>query len=145
MSMSSIIRLYIGVLEAILIDGTGLQPKQLPRPVVKTIMFAPPATMPVTLGGSKPGGVHQHQALCGHGFGVLIDFVQRRRARFGDRPERLFGDGRQPARFVADRRVVVQFRSEDARVPLPPLDPLEQLVGHRRRAGAACEEMFRPP
>ena len=34
------------------IDGVGLQPKQLPRPVVKTTRLAPPATIPVTLGGS---------------------------------------------------------------------------------------------
>ena len=52
MSMSSIIRSYIGVLVATLIDGTGLQPKQLPRPVVNTTTLAPPATRPVTLGGS---------------------------------------------------------------------------------------------
>ena len=53
--MSSIIRSYIGVFVATLIDGVGLQPKQLPRPVVKTITCAPPATMPVTLTGSSPG------------------------------------------------------------------------------------------
>jgi hypothetical protein len=50
--MSSIIRRYMGVLVAILIDGAGLQPKQLPRPVVNAITFAPPATRPVTLAGS---------------------------------------------------------------------------------------------
>ena len=55
MSMSSIMRSYIGVFEAILILGVGLHPKQLPRPVVKTTTFAPPATSPVTEIGSKPG------------------------------------------------------------------------------------------
>ena len=45
----------LGVLLATLIDGVGLQPKQLPRPVVNTTTLAPPATIPVTLGGSKPG------------------------------------------------------------------------------------------
>ena len=40
---------------ATLIEGTGLQPKQLPLPVVKTTTFAPPATIPVTDAGSKPG------------------------------------------------------------------------------------------
>src|SRR5438552_18318313 len=55
MSMSPSIRSYIGVLLAILIVGHGFRPKQLPRPVVKTIILQPPATRPVTLGGSKPG------------------------------------------------------------------------------------------
>src|SRR5258708_31533171 len=52
MSMSSSMCLYSGELVAILIDGDGLQPKTLPRPVVKTQTFAPPATMPVMLTGS---------------------------------------------------------------------------------------------
>ena len=50
--MSSIIRSYIGVLVAILSDGAGLHPKQLPRPVVNNTMLAPPATIPVVLAGS---------------------------------------------------------------------------------------------
>jgi hypothetical protein len=36
-------------------QGTGLHPKTDPRPVVKHMTFAPPATMPVTLTGSYPG------------------------------------------------------------------------------------------
>ena len=40
---------------ATLIDGAGLQPKQLPRPVVNTTMLQPPATRPVTETGSYPG------------------------------------------------------------------------------------------
>ena len=52
MSMSSIMCSYSGVLVATLIDGAGLQPNTLPRPVVKTSTFAPPATMPVMLTGS---------------------------------------------------------------------------------------------
>ena len=52
MSMSSIIRSYIGVLVASLMHGVGLSPSTLPRPVVKTSTFAPPATRPVVQGGS---------------------------------------------------------------------------------------------
>ena len=52
MSMSSIIQSNIGLFEAILIQGTGLQPKQLPRPVVNTSTLAPPATIPVIDAGS---------------------------------------------------------------------------------------------
>ena len=37
---------------AILIDGDGLQPNTLPRPVVKQTRFAPPATCPVAETGS---------------------------------------------------------------------------------------------
>src|SRR5580704_8880790 len=51
-SMSSTIRSYMGVFVAILIDGAGLQPKQLPRPVVKTTTLQPPASKPVTDAGS---------------------------------------------------------------------------------------------
>src|SRR3954464_2569508 len=36
-------------------DGEGLQPNTLPRPVVKQTRFAPPATCPVAATGSKPG------------------------------------------------------------------------------------------
>jgi hypothetical protein len=32
--------------------GTGFAPKTEPRPVVKAMMFAPPATIPVTETGS---------------------------------------------------------------------------------------------
>src|SRR4051794_22088575 len=55
MSMSSSMRWKRGVLVAILIDGEGLQPNTLPRPVVKQTRFAPPATCPVAATGSKPG------------------------------------------------------------------------------------------
>src|SRR3954462_1707591 len=36
-------------------DGEGLQPNTLPRPVVKQTRFAPPATCPVAETGSYPG------------------------------------------------------------------------------------------
>src|SRR5215467_11957407 len=51
-SMSSSMRLYMGVLVASLIDGAGLQPNTLPRPVVKQTRLAPPATCPVAATGS---------------------------------------------------------------------------------------------
>src|SRR5579863_810471 len=51
-SMSSSMRLYIGVLVASLIEGAGLQPNTLPRPVVKQTRLAPPATCPVAATGS---------------------------------------------------------------------------------------------
>ena len=50
--MSSSMRWYIGVLVAILMDGAGLQPNTLPRPVVKHTRLAPPATCPVAATGS---------------------------------------------------------------------------------------------
>jgi hypothetical protein len=45
-------RLYIGVLVASLIDGAGLQPNTMPRPVVKQTNLAPPATCPAAATGS---------------------------------------------------------------------------------------------
>src|SRR3954466_10052217 len=53
--MSSCRRRYIGELVAILMDGEGLQPNTLPRPVVKQTRLAPPATCPVADTGSYPG------------------------------------------------------------------------------------------
>ena len=43
-SMSSLIRSYIGVLVAALMQGVGFRPRTLPRPVVKTKTFDPPGT-----------------------------------------------------------------------------------------------------
>jgi hypothetical protein len=40
---------------ASLIEGTGLQPKTEPRPVVKQMTLQPPATRPVIDTGSWPG------------------------------------------------------------------------------------------
>src|ERR1700710_429152 len=54
-SMSSSIRLNIAELVASLIEGAGLQPNTLPRPVVKQTRLAPPATCPVAATGSYPG------------------------------------------------------------------------------------------
>src|SRR5271166_592423 len=51
-SISSLIRSYIGVLVASLMQGVGLRPSTLPRPVVKTRTLAPLATRPVVQGGS---------------------------------------------------------------------------------------------
>ncbi len=52
MSMSSSMRWKSGVLVASFKDGAGLQPKTEPRPVVKQMMLAPPATWPVAETGS---------------------------------------------------------------------------------------------
>src|SRR3989440_10140566 len=55
MSMSSAMCRYMRELVASLMDGTGLQPKTEPRPVVKQIRLQPPATRPVIDTGSWPG------------------------------------------------------------------------------------------
>ena len=55
MSMSSLRRLYMGVLVASLTEGTGFAPNMEPRPVVNMIILAPPAIWPVAEHGSKPG------------------------------------------------------------------------------------------
>src|SRR2546426_5745442 len=47
MSMSSSMWRYMSELVASLIEGTGLQPKTEPRPVVKQMRLQPPATRPV--------------------------------------------------------------------------------------------------
>src|SRR5205085_10419120 len=55
MSMSSSWRSHSAVLVASFSDGDGAQPYAEPRPVVKQIMLAPPATCPVADTGSYPG------------------------------------------------------------------------------------------
>src|SRR5262249_26323909 len=55
MSMSSSMCRYMRLLVASLMDGTGLQPKTEPRPVVKQMTLQPPATRPVIETGSCPG------------------------------------------------------------------------------------------
>src|SRR5438034_193118 len=55
MSMSSSMWRYTREFVASLMDGTGLQPKTDPRPVVKQMMLHPPATRPVIETGSWPG------------------------------------------------------------------------------------------
>src|SRR5216683_2417307 len=55
MSISSDMRLYREVFDAILREGVGLQPKTDPLPVVKQMTLAPLATCPVAETGSKPG------------------------------------------------------------------------------------------
>src|SRR5206468_10689615 len=55
MSMSSSMWRYTREFVASLMDGTGLQPKTEPRPVVKQMMLQPPATRPVIDTGSWPG------------------------------------------------------------------------------------------
>src|SRR4029077_5221510 len=54
-SMSSSWRTHSGVFVDSLSDGEGAQPYADPRPVVNTIMLAPPATWPVADTGSYPG------------------------------------------------------------------------------------------
>src|SRR4051812_12425079 len=55
MSMSSIILASTSAFVASLIEGAGLAPKAEPRPVVKQMRFAPPATSPVGAPSRWPG------------------------------------------------------------------------------------------
>ena len=50
--MLGVMRRYISVLVASLIEGVGLQPNAEPRPVVKHMTLQPPATWPVAPTGS---------------------------------------------------------------------------------------------
>ena len=67
-------RLNIAELVASLIDGAGLQPNTLPRPVVKQTRLAPPATCPVAATGQVAGGAN------------LVCFTTGRGSVFGCKP-----------------------------------------------------------
>src|SRR5713226_6978542 len=64
MSISSDMRLYREVFDAILREGVGLQPKTDPLPVVKQMTLAPLATCPVAETGSKPGESIKTRPFC---------------------------------------------------------------------------------
>ena len=61
--MSSSMRLYIGVLVASLIEGVGLQPNTLPRPVVKHNNIGAARDLPGRRNRVVAGRVHEHEAL----------------------------------------------------------------------------------
>src|SRR5262249_54264918 len=56
--------------------------------------------------------------------------------------EGFFEDRGEAALLVADRGVVVDLGAEDARVPLPPLDALDELFADGPANGAARQEML---
>jgi hypothetical protein len=106
-------------LVASLMDGTGLQPKTEPRPVVKQMRLQPPATRPVIETGSW----------------------QRRGAALGHAAERFLEHRGDPAGLVAGRGIVVHGL-DPAAVPLPPPVPVEELVGHALIDGAPDEQVL---
>ena len=77
-----------------------------------------------------------------HRLGVVDHIDQGRAAALGDGAERLLVDGRQAAFLVAGRGIVVDLGAEDAGVPLPPLDALDQLFADRAADGAARQQML---
>ena len=88
--------------------------------------------------------IHHHEALgCDRG-GVGNHVNHRGAARLRDCAEGLFVDRGQAAFFVAGRRVVVDLGSEDAGVPLPPLDAFHEFLAHGLRHGSTGEDVLSP-
>ena len=141
-SMSSDMRLKRVVLEAILREGVGLQPKTEPLPVVKQMMLAPLATWPVAETGSKPGESMKTRPFSCDGFGVEVDLVKIGGAALGDGAEGLFEDGCQATGLVAGLGVVVDGAPVAGGVLLPPVDAVDETLGDFGAGGAAGEEVF---
>ena len=93
-------------------------------------------------GRVEPWTVHHAEPRGVDRLGIVIDGLERRAATFGDRTERLFGDRRQAAGFVADRRIVVDRAAVHGDVLLPPADPLEQAIGDRHIAASIDQQML---
>ena len=123
---------------ATLIDGVGLHPKQLPRPVVNTTTFAPPATIPVTLGGSKPGvsiSTKPHLSTVQH----IRRPTQNRRSTFGHTPNDFSAMVVNPPSLLpADGLLFID--SPNICIPFPPIRSrsLSATSTERDRAVSKC-------
>ena len=74
----------------------------------------------------------------------MVDAGERRGAALGGGPERLFEDGRQAARLVAGRGVVVHLAAVALGVGLPPMDHVDELLADLAGRGAARQEVLGP-
>src|SRR5262245_50999205 len=90
------------------------------------------------------GRVHDHHSLRFDRLGILDDIDHGGAPGLGDRAEGLFVDGGEPALLVPHRWVVVDLHPEDAGIPLPPLDPLDQLLADLAGRGPAGQEVLGP-
>src|SRR5205807_6078505 len=81
--------------------------------------------------------IHEHEALLFHRLGIFVDRTHRAGPALGGGAERLLQNGREPARLVAGRRIVVHLAAVALAVGLPPLDALHQLLADRAVDGAA--------
>ena len=86
--------------------------------------------------------IHEHEALCGHRLGVVVDVIERGRAALRGGAERFLENGRQSAGLVAGRGIVVHFAAAARAIILPPMDSLDQLAADLRRRRAARQQMF---
>ncbi|MNY04822.1 hypothetical protein D3C86_1375210 [compost metagenome] len=74
--------------------------------------------------------------------GIFDNRHEAAAAAFGHRAERLFKNGRQAARLVARRWVVVHLAVVARGVVLPPAQALFKLFGHCRQGGAGRQQML---
>ena len=95
-SMSSSIRWNIGVLVASLIDGAGLQPNTLPRPVVKAHHARASGHLPGYRHRVVARRVHEHEATLRDRLGIVHHVHQIAAAGLGHRAERFFQDRCRP-------------------------------------------------
>src|SRR5207248_3325219 len=74
--------------------------------------------------------------------GVVDHIHKGRAAALRDGAQRLFVYGGQAAFLIAGRRIVVDFRAEDAGVPLPPFDALDEFLAHLAGDGPARQQVL---
>ena len=123
-------------------EGEGLQPNTLPRPVVKQTTLAPPADLPRRGHRIEARRIHEHEPFLRDRLGIFHDVDQVRAAGLGHRAERLLDDCRQPARLVAGRRVGVDLLAVLVGVLLPPAHQLDELLADLAADRAAREQVL---
>ena len=126
------------------LDARGrLEPQHAPPPRREDQDIRPAGDEPSGARGVEPRRIHEHQPRLVDPFGIADHVDQRRRARLGQRSERLLVDRGQAAVLVSGGRVIVKNRAEDPGVPFPPLDPVDEFFADLASHRATGEHMLR--
>ncbi len=81
--------------------------------------------------------VHDHEAFCLDRLRVTYDIDEGRAAALGYGAQRFFIDRGESAFLVPRRGIVVDLGAENARVPFPPFDPLDELFANSPADGSS--------
>ena len=87
--------------------------------------------------------VHEGEARGGHGFGVVEDFYEGRRAAFGNGSQRLFNNVGQTVSLVSKTKIIIKTATiETINIALIFLNKTDQAFRHVAIAGALHQQML---